>query len=116
MGPREIPPGLLRPACIGGVTGSQARRCSPILDDAADRAQIEPLLPGTSGCLVLVTSRRRLVGFDGAEPLPLDTLTADQSALLFSPWSRPHLRLPGPRSAPSLSWFACAVTFPWPSP
>ena len=82
MGPREIPPGL--DARVHRWRDRLAgRRILLILDDVAGRAQIEPLLPGASGCLVLVTSRRRLIGFDGAEPLSLDTLPTDQSALLF---------------------------------
>lgn len=82
MGPREIPSGL--DARVHRWRDRLAgKRMMLILDDAAGRAQIEPLLPGTPGCLVLVTSRRRLVGFDGAEPLSLDTLPADQAALLF---------------------------------
>ena len=82
MGPREIPPGLdarvyrWRDRLAG-------KRVLLILDDAVGHSQIEPLLPGTSGCLVLVTSRRRLIGFDGAETLSLDALPADQAALLF---------------------------------
>ena len=83
MGPREIPPGF--DARVHRWRDRLAgKRVLLVLDDAADRAQIEPLLPGTSGCLVLVTSRRRLIGFDGAEPLSLDTLPPDQSALLFT--------------------------------
>ena len=54
-----------------------------VFDDVADSTQIEPLLPGTAGCLVLVTSRRRLVAFDGARPLSLDTMSPDQAAQLF---------------------------------
>ncbi len=55
-----------------------------ILDDAAEHAQVEPLLPGAAGCLVLVTSRRRLIAFDGAESLALATLPPVQAFELFT--------------------------------
>src|SRR5205823_5081913 len=38
------------------------RRTLLIMDDADGHAQVEPLLPGAAGCLVLITSRRRLRG------------------------------------------------------
>jgi DNA-binding SARP family transcriptional activator len=54
-----------------------------LLDNAFDEAQIRPLLPGSSSCLVLVTSRRRLKGLDDARSLSLDVLPqADAVALL----------------------------------
>ena len=56
-----------------------------LLDNAADEAQVRPLLPGGSGCLVLITSRRRLKGLDDAYPIPLDVLArAEANALLRS--------------------------------
>ena len=54
-----------------------------VLDDAANHAQIEPLLPGAPGCLVLITSRHRMI-LDGAKPLPLDTLPPGKASKLFA--------------------------------
>ncbi len=43
-----------------------------LMDNAADRTQVEPLIP-PSGCLLLVTSRQHFV-LPGLKPLNLDTL------------------------------------------
>ncbi|MFE7124909.1 ATP-binding protein [Streptomyces sp. NPDC057617] len=81
--PRNIPDGL--EARVGlwrdRMTG---KRMLLVLDDAAGRAQVEPLLPGSGGCLVMVTSRRRIAALDGATPLALDTLPPNDAHLLFT--------------------------------
>lgn len=53
-----------------------------VLDNAADAAQVRPLIPGAPGCVVLVTSRRRMPTLEGAVPLSLDVLPDDEAAAL----------------------------------
>jgi len=60
------------------------RRAVVILDDAARRDQIRPLLPATGDCLILVTARRRLPDLDGARVLTLDELSLDDAVTLFT--------------------------------
>ena len=64
----------------------RARRMLLLLDNAHDADQVRPLLPGGSGCMVLVTSRSQLTGLvvDGARALPLDVLGAEEAAELVA--------------------------------
>ena len=55
-----------------------------MLDDAAGHQQVRPLLPGTPGSLVLITSRRRLAALEDAAVLSLDTLTPGEAAGLLA--------------------------------
>lgn len=54
-----------------------------LLDDAASHEQVEPLLPGTPGSLVLITSRRHLSALDDATSICLETMPPDEAAALF---------------------------------
>jgi DNA-binding SARP family transcriptional activator len=80
--PQQIPQdleeraGLYRQRLVGSQT-------LILLDNAISEAQIRPLLPAATGCLVLVTSRRRLKALDDAHVLPLDVLPGGDAADLF---------------------------------
>lgn len=63
------------------------KRILLVLDNARDAGQVRPLLPGSRGCMAVVTSRDQLTGLVatyGALPLPLGLLTSAQSLELLA--------------------------------
>ncbi|MFI6098134.1 AfsR/SARP family transcriptional regulator [Lentzea sp. NPDC051213] len=83
-----VPPELI-------PSGAQARgalwrsqlagtRSLVLIDNVVDAAQVRPLLPGSAGVLVVVTSRRRLTALDGTVPVSLDVLPPDEAASMFA--------------------------------
>ncbi|MGW1495430.1 AfsR/SARP family transcriptional regulator [Streptomyces sp. NPDC002402] len=60
------------------------RRVLVLLDNARDAAQIRPLLPGTAGCAVLITSRVRMVDLAGAHLVDLDVMSPEEALQLFT--------------------------------
>jgi DNA-binding SARP family transcriptional activator/tetratricopeptide (TPR) repeat protein len=63
------------------------RRMLIVLDNARDEAQVRPLLPGSPGCVVLVTGRSDFAGLvatEGARPLMLDILTEPEARELLA--------------------------------
>jgi tetratricopeptide (TPR) repeat protein/transcriptional regulator with XRE-family HTH domain len=86
-----IPPDRV-PATMDGQVGLYrsllaGRQMLVLLDNARDSEQVRPLLPGSAGCLVIVTSRNELTGLvatDGAQPLRLELLSLDEARQLLA--------------------------------
>ncbi|GAA2272874.1 tetratricopeptide repeat protein [Glycomyces scopariae] len=77
------------------------RRPLLVLDNAADAAQLRPLLPRGPGAVALVTSRRRLTDLDAAR-LPLDTVAAPDALDLLRRYDPTGRLDTSPRDAAAL--------------
>lgn len=62
---------------------SATRQLLVVLDNAFDAAQVRPLLPGSSTCAVLVTSREVLATLDGATHVHLGVLPEPEAVELL---------------------------------
>jgi DNA-binding SARP family transcriptional activator len=77
------------------------RKVLVLLDNARDIDQVRPLLPGSPGCLVVITSRDKLTGLitrEGARMLTLDVLSTDDATELLASYLG-HDRLAAERQA-----------------
>jgi len=87
-GSMDAQTGLLRSLLDG-------KRVLLLIDNARTASQVRPLLPGSPGCMVVVTSRDQLAGLvasEGAVLLPLDVLSEDESReLLAARLGRPRV-------------------------
>lgn len=63
------------------------KRFLVVLDNAHDPAQVQPLLPGSPGCLTVITGRDRVLGkltTDGVPPLVLDLPSRSEARQIFT--------------------------------
>lgn len=80
--PELVPSGVDRRSALWR-SQMAGQRAVLVLDNAVDAAHIRPLLPGTPGVLVVVTSRRKLSALDGAVPMSLDVMPQEDAEALF---------------------------------
>lgn len=60
------------------------RKILVVIDDAGSAEQVRPLIPGTWGAAVIVTSRLQLTGLHGARVVPLDLLGPEDAVGLLA--------------------------------
>lgn len=85
VAPQRIPDDLEAQAAL--LRSSLAgKRTLMLLDNVRDADQVRPLLPGTAGSLVIITSRLKLTGLhamEGVSTLTLDLLSVSETKELF---------------------------------
>ncbi|MFJ2028032.1 AfsR/SARP family transcriptional regulator [Streptosporangium sp. NPDC087985] len=80
--PDVIPDGLAeRSALFRSLLAD--RRMLVLLDNARDAAQVGQLLPGSTGCAAIVTSRGKLADLAAARLVDLDVMEPDEALTLF---------------------------------
>jgi DNA-binding SARP family transcriptional activator len=98
LAPHDVLDRFLRALGVGGaaVPATLEERCNlyrsrladrrvlVVLDNAADAAQVRPLLPATAGCAALLTSRGQLADLEGVVPLTLDLLPEPDAVALLA--------------------------------
>ncbi|MCX2950175.1 ATP-binding protein [Lentzea sp. NEAU-D7] len=104
------------------------RRVLVLLDNAISPEQVRPLLPGTAGCLALLTSRSQLSGLsirEGAWSVPLHVLDSAEAAALLREVMAGHRSADDPADLTELARLCAglplalriaadrAITHPW---
>ncbi len=79
------------------------RRVLVVADDAASAAQAEPLLPGTTGAAVIITSRSALAALSGARLLPLGPFALAEATELLARIAGRHRVFAEPQAAAELA-------------
>jgi DNA-binding SARP family transcriptional activator len=100
--PEAVPAGLERRTAALRARVAD-RRVLILLDDAADAAQVRPLLPGTAGAAVLVTSRRLLSGLAGTAGVRLGPLGPDRAVEFLGRLAGPDRVAAEPDAAAEIS-------------
>ena len=96
--PHQIPAGLDERAAVFRQRLAGTRTLI-LLDNAASETQVRPLLPGISGCLVIITSRRQLKGLHDVHSVTLDVLPeADAVTLLVAAAGHPRMPAGAPET------------------
>ncbi|QFZ21606.1 AfsR/SARP family transcriptional regulator [Saccharothrix syringae] len=78
------------------------KRMLVVLDDAAAERQVQALLPGSSTCSVIVTSRARLTGLPGARVLEVEVLDHDEATAMLATVIGPERVAAEPAAATAL--------------
>ena len=94
----QIPEGTAARASLFR-TVLDGRRLLIVLDDAANAAQVRPLLPGAGGCAVLVTSRARLVALPKSAQVWLDVFDDTEALGLLARVAGPERPQAEPEAA-----------------
>jgi tetratricopeptide (TPR) repeat protein len=81
VGDRSIPETLIQRSDLYRSLLS-GKRALVLLDNALDEAQVRPLLPDSSTCAVIVTTRKPLADLEGAAILEVDEMTQEALDLL----------------------------------
>ncbi|MFD8706754.1 tetratricopeptide repeat protein [Kitasatospora sp. NPDC059648] len=79
------------------------RRLVLVLDNAADEAQVRPLLPGSGPAVTVVTSRHALPGLEAVHRLRLDVLSPAEASVLLARIAGPERVEAAPDAAAELA-------------
>lgn len=104
VSPAAIPPGLDAKSALFRSILAQ-RRILVLADNAGSAEHVRPLLPGTSHCLTVVTSRDRLDGLalrEGAHRIILDVPSRDEALTLLATQTGPARVAAEPEAADEL--------------